>query len=195
MRALVMDFPNDKKSHDITDQYMFGPALLVNPVLEAKAKTRPVYLPQTVGWYDFWSGDFHEGWQPLSATTPLDQMPLFVKAGSILPMGPHQQYASQKLDPVELRVYTSDSGTFTLYEDEGENYNYEQGLFSTIEFAWDEEKQTLIIGERKGTFPGIKKKRTFQIVWVGRDHGTGVEPEADPDVSVEYVGTEVQVRR
>ncbi|MCP4452024.1 MAG: DUF5110 domain-containing protein, partial [Planctomycetes bacterium] len=169
MRALVMDFPDDKTSHGITDQYMFGPTLMVNPVLEAKATSRSVYLPHTKGWYDFWSGEYVTGGQTVLVETPLDQMPLFVKAGSILPMGPHQQYAAEKQGPIEARVYTGDNGTFTLYEDEGENYCYEQGQFSTIDFSWNEDKQTLTLGERKGTFPGMLKARTFRIVWVEKN--------------------------
>jgi alpha-D-xyloside xylohydrolase len=195
MRALVLDFPHDKKSHHITDQYMFGPAFLVNPVLEPGPKTRNVYLPQAAGWYDFWSGDYYEGAQEISADTPLDKMPLFVKAGSIVPMGPYLQYAAERLDPIELRVYTGANGSFTLYEDEGENYSYEKGIFATTDFSWDESKQTLTIAERKGAFPGVPKKRRLHVVWVQRDHGVGIEPEAQPDRMVEYVGRRVEVKR
>lgn len=195
MRALAMDFPQDRHTHRIADQYMFGPAVLVSPVLEAQAKSRRVYLPRAAGWYDFWSGEFHEGGQTLSVETPLNQMPLFVKAGSVLPMGPHQQYASEKQDPVELRVYTGADGTFTLYEDEGETYHYERGQFATIEFSWDEAKQTLTLGERKGRFPGMREQRTFNIVWVDEDHGTGVDPESRPDVTIEYLGQSVEVKQ
>jgi len=195
MRALVLDFPRDRKSHGIADQYMFGPAFLVNPVLEPQAQTREVYLPGGAHWYDFWSGDYHQGAQELSAPAPLDTMPLFVKAGSILPLGPHQQYATEKLDPIELRMYTGANGTFTLYEDEGENYNYEQGVFSTIDFAWDEKKQTLTIGARKGRFPGMPEERKFDIVWVRQNHGVGIDPEQQPDIVVEYTGAKVEVRR
>jgi alpha-D-xyloside xylohydrolase len=195
MRALVLDFPQDKKSHQITDQYMFGPTILVNPVLEPKAQVRKVYLPAGTHWYDFWSGDFHQGNQELSAPAPLDRMPLFVKAGSILPLGPHQQYASEKVDPIEVRVYTGANGAFTLYEDEGENYSYEQGVFSTIDFAWDEKKQTLTIGARQGRYPGMPEKRRFNIVWVGQNHGVGIEPEPQPDLVVEYRGSRVEVQK
>jgi alpha-D-xyloside xylohydrolase len=195
MRALVLDFPQDRKSHGIADQYMFGPAFLVSPVLEPKTQTRPVYLPAGAGWYDFWSGDYHEGAQNRSTPTPLNRMPLYVRAGSILPLGPHQQYATEKLDPIELRVYTGANGAFTLYEDEGENYNYEKGLFSTIDFAWDEKTQTLTIGARQGSFPGMSKKRRFNVVWVGQGHGLGIEPEAQADWAVEYLGARVEVQR
>jgi len=195
MRALVLDFPQDRRSHGIADQYMFGPAFLVSPVLEPQAQTRPVYLPAGAHWYDFWSGDVHQGAQTLSASAPLDKMPLFVRAGSILPLGPHQQYAAEKLDPIELRVYTGANGAFTLYEDEGENYSYEQGVFSTIDFVWNEPKQTLTIGARKGSFPGMSKKRRFNIVWVGQNHGVGIDPEPRPDMVVEYLGSRLEVQR
>jgi alpha-D-xyloside xylohydrolase len=194
MRALIMDFPHDKRSHRIADQYMFGPALLVNPVLEAKATARRVYLPRDASWYDFWSGRFYEGAREISAATPLEQMPLFVKAGSILPMGPHQQYAAEKLDPLELRVYTGANGVFTLYEDEGENYNYERDLFATIKLSWDESEQTLTLHERKGSFPNMLQKRRFHIVWVREDRGVGVAP-SHPDVTIHYLGRKVEVNR
>jgi alpha-D-xyloside xylohydrolase len=196
MRALVMDFKHDKNTHLIDDQFMFGPAFLVNPVIEAGVKSRSVYLPNTKGWYDFWTGEFFNGGQYIDAPTPLDTMPLFVKTGSIVPMGPTLQYATEKAaDPIELRIYTGEDGHFILYEDENENYNYEKGTYSTIEFSWNENKQTLIIDQRKGNFPGIKKKRTFNIVWVENGQGTGVAEAEHYTKIVNYDGEEIKICR
>ena len=114
-------------------------------------------------------------------------MPIFVRAGSIVPLGPELEWASQKpADPLELRVYRGADGTFTLYEDEGDTYNYEKGQFATIPLAWDDGKQTLTIGDRKGEFPGMLKDRTFHIVFVGAGHGVGIDAEAKPDRVVRY---------
>jgi alpha-D-xyloside xylohydrolase len=133
MRALVMDFGQDKKVLTIGDQYMFGPALLVNPVTEYKVRTRKVYLPAGSGWYDLKSGQYHKGRQAIQADAPYTDIPLFVKAGSILPCGPEIQHTEEKpADPIRLFVYTGGDGSFTLYEDENVNYNYEQGKFAII---------------------------------------------------------------
>jgi alpha-D-xyloside xylohydrolase len=194
MRALIMDFQHDRKTHTIDDQFMFGPAFLVNPVIEAGVKSRSVYLPSSRGWYDFWTGEFFNGGQNIDASTPLDTMPLFVKAGSIVPMGPTLQYAMEKAaDPIEIRIYRGDNGHFILYEDENENYNYEKGVYSTIEFSWNEKKEVLTINQRKGEFPGMKKNRTFNIVWVKNGQGIGVD-ETDQNVKVvNYDGEEIRI--
>lgn len=171
MRGLVMDFQEDEKVLDIQDQYMFGPSILVNPVTEYQAKTRQVYLPKTTGWYDFWTGAFYTGGQTIEAATPLGSMPLYVKAGAIIPFGPDLQYATEKpADPIELRVFTGADGTFTLYEDENDNYNYEDGAFSSIRFNWDENVQSLTIDKREGSFAGMLKERTFNIVFIDQQH-------------------------
>ena len=112
----------------------------------------------------------------------MDEIPLYVKAGSIIPMGPYVQYATEKpADPIELRVYTGANAEFTLYEDENDNYNYEKGIYATIQFHWNEKEQTLTIEDRKGKFPGMLQNRTFKIVWVDQNHGVGLEPENNPD--------------
>ena len=159
-------------------------------------KSVPVYLPQCEGWYDFWTGKFFEGGQAIQRETPIDIMPLYVKAGSIVPMGPFKQYSTEKPeDPIELRIYTGADAEFVLYEDENDNYNYEKGVYSTIPFNWDEKDQTLIIGKRKGEFPGMLQERDFQIVWVKAGHGTGVEIAAQCDEMVRYAGETVVVKR
>lgn len=196
MRALVMDFSSDKKVLNIDDQFMFGPAFLVNPVTDYKATQRKVYLPEANGWYDFWTGKFFAGGQEVNAAAPFESMPLYVKSGSIIPMGPNIQYVSEKeADPIELRVYTGTDGKFELYEDDGDNYEYEKGVYSKISFAWEESSQTLTIGERRGEFPGMQNKRTFRIVFVDKQKGANHELSNDADKTVEYNGKEITIKK
>lgn len=193
-RPLVMDFQNDVRAEDTSDQYMFGPAFLVSPVLEPEATTRHLYLPKAT-WVDFWTGDVQKGGRTLDAAAPIDRMPLFVKAGSILPLGPEIEWASQKTaDPIELRVYRGADGAFTLYEDEGDSYRYEKGAYATIPLSWDEATQTLTLGERKGSFKGMLQERTFHVVFVGKGHGAGINVEAKADKVVKYTGKTVTVK-
>ena len=195
MRPLVMDFLSDRRVHNIGDQFMFGPAILVNPVTEPEAVTRHLYLPP-VKWYDFWTGRAISGGKAIDAPAPLDRMPLYVRAGSILPMGPDAEYAGEKpADPIELRIYPGADGSFTLYEDENDNYNYEKGIYSTIPLFWDDARQTLTIGERKGRFPGMLETRTFRVVFEGEGRGTGIEPTAKADKVVQYSGKSIAVVR
>jgi alpha-D-xyloside xylohydrolase len=194
MRPLAMDFRNDTRALNVGDQFMFGPALLVSPVTEPGADTRRMYLPKTT-WYDFWTGRKSTGGTTISAPAPLDRMPLFVRAGSILPLGPELQYAVEKpADPVELRVYRGADGTFTLYEDENDGYNYEKGAYATIPMQWNEASQTLNIGDRKGSFPGMLQSRTFRIVFVADGHGVGIEPSERSDKTVTYEGKAISVK-
>src|SRR5208282_2792063 len=173
MRPLVMDFRSDVRAANVGNQYMYGPAILVNPVTEPSATTRRLYLPATK-WFDFWTGTSLEGGRVIDAAAPLDRLPLFVRAGSIVPLGTDEEWASEKpADPVELRVYRGASGDFTLYEDEGDGYNYEKGIYATIPLHWDDAAQTLTIGDRQGHFPGMLETRTFRVVFVGENHGSG----------------------
>ena len=193
MRPLVMDFRDDVNAQNIGDQYMYGPAILVNPVTEQGATTRHLYLPQAK-WFDFWTGAAAEGGKFADVAAPLDRMPLYVRAGSIIPMGPDEEYSAQKPEnPMELRVYPGADGNFLLYEDEGDNYNYEKGQYATIPIHWSDSNRTLTIGERKGSFPGMIEKRTFNVVFIGQDHGTGVEAAGTPDKVVQYEGKEVSI--
>jgi alpha-D-xyloside xylohydrolase len=161
MRALVMDFPKDKKVWNINDEYMFGKSLLVCPVTQP-AKSEEVYLPESADWYDFWTNEKLTGGRTLSKETPLNIIPLYVKAGSLIPWGHDVQYATEKnWDNLEIRIYPGADGTFTLYEDENDNYNYEKGAFSTITFQWDDRKRTLTIDNRKGNFAGMLGTRKF----------------------------------
>ncbi len=187
MRHLVFDYPQDENVFDIDDQFLFGPAILVNPVTAAGVTSRQVYLP-TGGWYDFWTGSPVSGGTTITAAAPLSQIPLYVKAGSIVPMGPFIQYATESIDPLEIRVYRGASGSFALYEDEGDTYDYENGEYSLIPFTWNEATQELTIGARTGTYDGMPMNRTFNIVWVDTDHGGGVEL-ATPDETLTYDGS------
>ena len=193
MRPLVMDFRTDYRAQNIGDQFMYGPAFLVNPVTDPGATTRLIYLPQSK-WYDFWTGSEVEGGRSISATAPLDRLPLYIRAGSILPLGPEEEWSTQKpADPVELRVYRGSNGDFTLYEDENDNYNYEKGAHSTIPLHWDDAQSTLTIADRKGNFPGMLETRTFRVVFVKENHGAGINPESDADKIVQYSGKRITV--
>jgi alpha-D-xyloside xylohydrolase len=195
MRPLVMDFRTDARAVDIGDQFMYGPAFLVNPVTEPGATSRHVYLPQAK-WYDFWRGKVISGPIVEEAAAPLDRLPLYVRAGSIVPMGPEVEWSTQKpADPIEVRVYPGADGNFTLYEDENDGYNYEKGVHATIPLHWDDAHQTLTIGERKGEFPGMLESRRFQIVFTAENHGTGISVEDKPDKIVTYTGKQVTVTR
>lgn len=210
MRALVMDFADDKQALDINDEYMFGKSLLVSPVTQSmytkkqdsilvedfsQVKTKNVYLPQGANWYDFWTGEKLDGGRTHVKDTPLDIIPLYVKAGSILPIGPEVQYATEKKwDNLEIRVYEGANGKFTLYEDENDNYNYEKGIYSTIKFTWDDAKKRLTISRRNGEFPGMLKERKFNIVLVGKGKGTGDVLTKKVDKVVNYQGREMVIK-
>lgn len=194
MRPLVMDFQSDTNAFDIPDQYMFGPALMACPVTVAGATNRNVYLPSGTTWYDFWTGQTNSGGQTISAAAPINIMPIQVRAGSIVPYGPQIQYAMEDHDPIELRVYRGANGSFTLYDDEGDNYDYESGTYATIPITWNDTTQTLTIGARQGSYPGMLNARTFHIVWVSPNHGTGIGQTANPDAVVIYNGNLVQVQ-
>ena len=156
-----------------------------------KEKVREVYLPKNNLWYDFWTGESFMGGQTIKTDAPIEKIPLFIKAGSIIPMGPFIEYTTQKpADPIELRIYPGADGSFTLYEDENDNYNYEKGIYATIDFKWDNSKKTLTISDRKGEFPGMLQERTFNIVIVGENNGTGIDI-SKPLKTIEYVGTQI----
>jgi len=194
MRALGMDFPTDPKAWDVGDEYLFGPAFLVAPVTQPKAVSRDVYLPAGANWIDFWTGATQPGGRTVSAAAPIEKIPLFVRAGSIVPFGPELQYAEEKpADPIELRVYPGADGSFILYEDKGDGYGYEKGEYSTIRFTWNDRNQTLDIGARNGAFPGMLQTRTFRVTLVRESRGVGDTFGAKPDVEVRYQGRAIRV--
>jgi alpha-D-xyloside xylohydrolase len=175
MRSLLFDFASDPKAAAQDGEYMFGPSLLVCPVTEPmyygpestpldRPKTWTCYLPSGCRWYDSWGGTVYEGGVDVTVDAPLSRMPLFIREGSILPLTRGLQYADQKPEePMELRVYPGADGSFTLYEDEGDNYNFEHGSYSTIRFDWNEAAHTLTIGKRRGFYQGMEETRRFKV--------------------------------
>ncbi|MFA9390343.1 MAG: TIM-barrel domain-containing protein [Prolixibacteraceae bacterium] len=206
MRALVMDFANDKKALDIDDEYLFGKSILVCPVTESMyskdlkedfgtIKSRELYLPEGADWIDFWTGEKLEGGQNIKKETPIDIIPLYIKTGSILPIGPKVQYAEEKKwNNLEIRVYKGANGEFSLYEDENDNYNYEKGAFSTIAFNWNDKNNTLTINDRKGSFPGMLTDRKFSIILVSINKAIGMETVEKYDKVVSYSGKKVVIK-
>lgn len=211
MRGLPLDFANDPNVYNIDNAFMFGKSLLINPITkemfyktdstnkEAGKISRlsnpfskisySVYLPIGTSWIDFWTGESYSGGQHLTYSVSLEDMPIFVKAGSIVPIGPAIQYAAEKqADTTEIRIYKGNNGDFTLYEDENDNYNYEKGIFATIDFHWNDKAKELTIGERKGDFPGMLNKRTLNIVLVNTGKGVGSEFSTKIDKIIDYKG-------
>jgi alpha-D-xyloside xylohydrolase len=175
-RPLVMDFKNDATAIGQAYQYMFGKSFLVAPITEPSVTEWNVYLPKSTAWYDFWTGKRFTGGQTIKTAAPQDRIPLFVKAGSIVPMGKFLQYTSEKpMDTLEVRVYTGADGQFALYSDEGNNYNYEKGKYTIIPFKWNEQQQTLTVDKQQGSYAGALKKYVLNIVWVNESNGNGKE--------------------
>lgn len=200
MRPLALDFPQDRPTHNITDQYLFGPALLVCPVTQPMyyapnsqpihntPRTRPVYLPTNHRWFDFWTNTIHEGGQTLTANAPLETIPLYIRAGAILPLTQVMQYVDEVPDaPYELRVYCGADAEFTLYEDAGDSYDYESGNYALVHITWSESKSELILAARKGAFPELIKERDYTIVFLS-EHGTAQQ-------TVRYIGEKLTIRR
>ena len=195
MRGLIMDFPRDRAVAGIDDEYLFGPSLLVSPVYEYGARKRKVYLPAGVQWYDFYTGKVFRGGESIEAEAPLERMPVFVKAGAIIPIGPKIQYTGEKPDaPLTLYVYTGASGAFDLYEDDGTSYGYERGEFSRIPFRYDDATGTLTLEARSGSFPTMQSHRTFRIRWVSGPADL-MNFEGGFDATVEYTGQPVTLNR
>ena len=195
MRGLIMDFPNDNSVKNIGDQYMFGPSLLINPVYQYGAKSRELYLPGGTNWYDLYTGKFLAGGKSITSEAPYEKMPVYVKEGSIIPFGPELQYTSEKpADSLTLFVYTGKDGSFTLYEDEGTNYSYEKGEFSTISFLYSEKSRTLSIKNRKGIYPEMLKNRVFNVIWISKTSETPFNLNIKPMETIVYSGKEVHVK-
>jgi alpha-D-xyloside xylohydrolase len=166
MRPLVFDFPNDNQALEQVNEYMFGSSILVNPVTDKGVTAWRTYLPkQETGWYDFWTGKWYAGDQWVDVAVNIEKMPIFIKAGSILPMGQDKQSVVEKKEgePITLTIYPGADATFTLYEDEGDNYNYESGKYSLIKFSWDDKKKRLTAHGREGSFEGMPTERIFVV--------------------------------
>ena len=184
MRPLVFDFAKDPQALAQNYEWMFGPTLLVAPVVAPGVSSWKVYLPENeAGWVNFWTGERHDGGRQIEAPVALESIPVYARGGSILPLGPTQEYTSQKPDaPWEIRIYPGADATFTVYEDDGASYDYEQGQFSTYDLTWNEARQTLTVSARRGAYKDMTARRTLHIVKVGGDIKT-----------VEYEGEEVSV--
>lgn len=205
-RPLAFDFRHDPNVYDIKDQLLFGPAFMACPVTrpmyyeaESKemtgvSKSRQVYLPKGTEWIDFYNGKRYAGGSLITAEAPISHIPVFVRAGSIVPMGPLQQYSSEKPDAAwEIRIYPGADGEFTVYEDEGDNYNYEQGKYATYVLRWNDCARRLTISSRKGSFTGMTLSRRLNIVVVGEGKGVGMHINREADVAVDYEGTEKSI--
>jgi alpha-D-xyloside xylohydrolase len=165
LRPLVMDFPSDQSALQQKYEFLFGKDLLIAPVTAPSVTTASVYLPEAEsGWYDFWTEKPLRGGRTVESAAPVNTIPVFVRAGSILPLGPVEQYVDQMPEsPIELRVYPGSDGTFTLYDDEGTNYDYESGQSSTIVLHWKDRSRELLIGRRAGSFPRMHNERSFVV--------------------------------
>ncbi|MBQ2104607.1 MAG: DUF5110 domain-containing protein, partial [Bacteroidales bacterium] len=189
MRGLVMDFTDDPVARNTDDEFMFGDAFLVCPVCEYEARSREVYLPAG-GWYDFSTGAYIQGGARITASAPYDHIPVYVRAGSIIPMGPEIEYTAQQQDgSLDIFIYGGKDGTFTLYEDDGLTYAYEKGAYATVPMTWDDASRTFTLGARQGSYDGMFKARTVRVTLTTPD-GT----DKDYNAVIQYDGQEVSVK-
>ncbi|MDR2145834.1 MAG: DUF4968 domain-containing protein [Tannerella sp.] len=189
MRGLPMDFAYDPKTHDIGDQYMFGSAMMVCPVYQYKATSREVYFPQNTGWYDFESNKYISGGQTVTVSAPYERIPLFVREGSIIPMGNDIQSTQDEQNDYVIKVYTGKDGEFTLYNDEGVNYNYEKGGYYQVKMVYSESAKTLTIGSLQGDFSIVPESARITVEWITKD-GMKKHPEA-----IHYQGNEIEIKQ
>lgn len=187
MRALVMDFTSDTKTHNIGDQYMFGPDLMVAPVYKYKETSRDVYFPNGANWYNFDTREYITGNQTKHVAAPYERLPLFVREGAILPLGKDIQSTKESQNDILLQIYTGTDGEFTLYEDEAVNYNYEKGKYSTIKINYDEKTKTVTINDVQGKFEGMPTSRKFDIEWISKDG------QKHPVKKVTYTGKKLSI--
>ena len=194
MRPLIMDFSKDKNVENISNQFMFGPSFMVCPVYTYQARNRQVYFPKDTNWYDVYTGKYIEGNQTLTVDATYERIPLYIPEGAIIPVGPEIQYTNQKPDDViTIYVYQGKDGSFSLYEDENDNYNYEKGLYTTIPFKYDDAIKTLTIGERKGSFEGMLKQRKFIIVSVNKNQPKPFQYDAEGQ-TIHYNGQQQTIK-
>ena len=194
MRPLPMDFADDHKVLNVSDEYMFGPGLLVNPVCQYKATSRKVYFPEGAGWYDIYNGAYLQGGQEITVDAPYERIPVYAKAGSIIPVGPDIEYTGQKeAEPITLVVYAGADAVFDLYNDEGVNYNYEKGEFARVRLTYTDASRTLTIGTREGQYSGMPKLQQFNIVLVTSEKPVTLSYQAKADKTVRYSGEEIKI--
>ncbi|HWW73312.1 MAG TPA: TIM-barrel domain-containing protein, partial [Duganella sp.] len=206
IRPVAFGYPQDRRTHDLKGQMLFGRDILVSPVLspmyygagstplDGASRKLDVYLPPGT-WFDFWTGEAHAGGRSITVDAPIERMPVHVRAGSVLPLGPVKQYADEAVDaPIEVRVYPGADGSYTLYDDAGEGWAYQRGEHASIPLRWHQATRTLTIGARKGRYAGMQNKLTFKLVVVGPRSGRGLEEGAASSATVEYTGRPVRVR-
>ena len=195
MRPLVMDFNDDPKALNVAYQFMFGPAIMVNPIYKYGERSREVYMPKGSVWYDLYTGKVvSNGGETKTLDAPYERIPLLVRGGSIVPLGPALEYTQQrKAENIRLYVYEGADGEFNLYEDEGTNYGYEAGRYANIQICYDDAKKQLTIGDRHGEFQGMLKQRTFTVVFCGKQSPKGYAPEAQ-GIVVKYDGKKKTIR-
>jgi alpha-D-xyloside xylohydrolase len=194
MQALPFVYPNDKNLRSVGDEFLFGKSLLVSPVTEKGATARNVILPEGDNWVDFWTGDSYKGGQSVSTPAALDRLPIMVKAGSIVPLGPVVQSAADPEDPLEIRVYPGKDADGQIYQDSGDGYAYENGSRAVIPMHWDDHHQQLVIGPTEGSFAGMERRIELRVVKVRRGVGVGDAPEQHCDRIVKYDGHRVTVK-
>jgi len=193
MRALMMDYSNDKNVLNVSDQYMFGKELMICPVYQYKARAREVYFPKEAGWYNLYNGKYTVGGQKQTVDATYDRMPIYVAAGSILPMGKVIQNTAQAQTDLTLYVYAGKNGTFSLYEDENTNYNYEKDASATIKFTYDDKNKTVTIADRKGSFKGMAKERNISIILVQQNNPVGIDSPTKEEKTIHYTGSNISV--
>ena len=192
MRGLVMDFPQDARARRVDDEYMFGPAFLVAPVTRFGARSRQVWLPEGADWFDKYTGAFHHGGQEITAQAPLDHMPLFIRAGAIIPTGPSVEWTREQPDgPIVVQVYTGANGHFDLYEDDGTSMGYTRGQSARVALDWDDKAGQLTIGARVGSYPGMAAKRAVSVRCYGPSHGTGLDFAENGAAQAAYTGAKM----
>ena len=194
MQALPFVYPNDRALRQVDDEFLFGNSLLVSPVTQKGVTARNVVLPAGDDWVDFWTGQRHRGGRSISSDAPLDRLPILIRAGSIVPMGPVVQSTAEVQDPIEIRVYSGKDADFQFYEDSGDGYGYEHGARTVIPMHWDDGHQLLVVGSREGNFQGMRRQYTVRIVQVRAGHGVGIQPDPDFDRVVKYDGRRIAVR-
>lgn len=194
MQALPFVYPNDAAVRNVDDQFLFGNSLLVSPVTQEGATARNVVLPAEDNWVDFWTGQRYQGGRSIVSNAPLDRLPILVRAGSIVPLGPAVQSTAVVEDPLEVRVYSGKDADFQLYEDSGDGYAYEHGARAVIPMHWDDRHQLLVIGPTRGHFPGMRKQHTVGIVRVRAADGVGIQPVQGFDRVVKFDGRRIAVK-
>lgn len=188
-----MDWPEDRRVRDIGDQFMFGPAFLVAPITEPAAESRSVYLPAAPAWYDFWTGKRLPGAESIEAAAPLERIPLFVRAGSIVPLGPVVQDAEAAADLLEVRVYPGADGHFEWYSDAGDSYDYEKGQHRIVPLRWEDAARTLVLGEGQGSYPGMPAHVRIRLIVVRQTHGVGEKRTSVSDGEAWYEGRPLRI--